>query len=105
MARYTVQRGEDLLHILHRMGKSHMRQAVLDAPENKARFVTRKAGVLREGDLIEIPEGQPLTFRGRAGRLEVFRVPSSQRKVFLKFADPSGAPATGSFQLEWEGGE
>jgi hypothetical protein len=104
MARYTVRRDEDLLHILHRMGKSHLRSAVVSAPENKGLFVTRKAAMLREGDQVEIPEGQPLTFRGQTGRTCVFRVQTARRKIFLKFADASGAPASGSFRLEWEGG-
>jgi hypothetical protein len=104
MAHYTVQRDEDLHHILHRMGKSHVLDAVMCHPENKRAFATGAAAMLRAGDVVEIPDEPPPTVLCHTGTRRRFCVRPPQRHVSLRLADRHGVPLRGQYNLSWSGG-
>lgn len=57
MPEHTVSQGETLEHVARSQGVPM--RAILDAPENRELFASRRANQLAEGDVLFIPELEP----------------------------------------------
>ena len=95
MRTYIVKQGEILAQIVHREFGTYDCSVLLDFAKNKGLFATRTEHLLREGDVLFLPdveESQPKGMQLKLKGENVFRLGGRARQIAVRLLDDERKP-------------